>query len=182
MGDLVKGLSPDRALAVLCRRSFFRFVQEFWAEVIPEDPVWNWHIEMLCNEAQEIIMRLIKQDPKIGFNGTILRPGKPREAKLYDLLVNIPPGTTKSTIFSVMLHPWAWTLDATLRIGSGSYSQSLSIDFAIKSRDIIQSDKYKKLFAVIKAASEASSLALSGSSTIHRCAWKPVAVPVTDVT
>lgn len=147
--DLVRGLDTDKALAVLCRRRFFRFVKEFWDEVIPEDPVWNWHISYLCDEAQEIIMRLAKIDPVKNKYGDILKPGKPRQPKEADFLCNIPPGTTKSTIFSVMLPAWAWTIDPTLRILTFSYSQALSTDFALKSRDIIRSDKYRRLFGNI---------------------------------
>lgn len=149
MEDLVKGLNPDKALAVLCKRSFFRFVKEFWDEVIPEDPVWNWHIPYLCNEAQEIVTRMAKIDPIKNKYGEIIKPGKARQPKEADFLCNIPPGTTKSTIFSVMLPAWAWTIDPTLRILTFSYSQSLSTDFALKSRDIIRSDKYRRLFGNI---------------------------------
>lgn len=143
-------LDPDKALAQLCKRKFFRFVKEFWAEVIPEDPVYNWHIEMLCDEAQEIVYRMAKIDPVLNKVGETIKPGKARLPKEADFLLNVPPGTTKSTIFSVMLPAWAWTVDPTLRIGTASYSQSLSIDFALKSRDIIQSDKYKRLFGDIQ--------------------------------
>lgn len=149
MADWAKGLDADKALAVLCRRSFFRFVQEFWDEVIPEDPVWNWHIPYLCSEAQAIVMRIAKIPPVKNKQGRVIRPGKPREPKEADFLCNIPPGTTKSTIFSVMLPAWAWTVDPTLRILTFSYSQSLSTDFALKSRDIIRSDKYRRLFGDI---------------------------------
>jgi len=131
-------LNADKALAVLCKRSLYRFVQEFWSVIISEDPVWNWHIELLCDEMQEIIMRCAKTD------------FKPREAKLYDLAINIPPGSTKSTICTVMAPAWAWTVDQSLRILTASYSQSLSTDHAIKSRDIITSDKFKRLFPSIK--------------------------------
>lgn len=143
-------LDPDQAIAILCKRKFFRFVKEFWDVIIPEDPVWNWHIEYLCEQAQEIVLRLAQWPEELNKDGSIKKPAKKREPKTEDFLCNIPPGTTKSTIFSVMLPAWAWTIDATLRIGTASYSQSLSIDFALKSRDIIQSDKYKRLFGDIE--------------------------------
>src|SRR4051812_20029057 len=103
--------SSSQIKAELCRRSFYRFVQDFWEIIIPEDPVWNWHIKYLCDEAQEIIMRLRKtaDHPK-------------REKKPHDLIINIPPGSTKSTILSIMLPAWAWVIDPTLRILSISYS------------------------------------------------------------
>lgn len=122
-------LDPNRALAELCRRKLFRFVKEFWYEVIPEDPVWNWHIEFICDEIQEDIIRV-----------------KNREAKQHDTIINIPPGTSKSTICTVMAPVWAWIIDPTMRVLTASYSQSLSTDHATKSRDIIKSDKFKRLF------------------------------------
>ena len=113
----------------LCRRDFFFFVQEFWGEIIPDEPVYNWHIEYLCKELQLIVERVAR-----------------REDKLYDLVINIPPGTSKSTIATVMLPAWAWTIDPRIRNLTASYSASLSTDHAVKSRDIIKSDKYKKYF------------------------------------
>ncbi len=122
-------LNPQRAKAELCKRDFFFFVQEFWSVIIPDEPVYNWHIEYLCNELQEIVERVGK-----------------REEKLYDLIINIPPGTSKSTIATVMLPAWSWTIDARIRSLTASYSASLSTDHAMKSRDIIRSDKYIKYF------------------------------------
>lgn len=126
-------LDPNKALAELCRRKLFRFVKEFWYEVIPEDPVWNWHIEFICDEIQEDILRV-----------------KNRETKIHDTIINIPPGTSKSTICTVMAPVWAWIIDPTMRVLTASYSQSLSTDHATKSRDIIRSDKFKRLFPDIQ--------------------------------
>lgn len=49
-----------------------------------------------------------------------------------------------------MLPAWAWTVDPTLRIVTGSYSASLSTDHAVKSRDIIKSEKYRRLFPEVE--------------------------------
>lgn len=128
-------LDADMAAAELCQRDFYFFVQEFWDVIIPEDPVWNWHIKYLCDEAQKVVMRLRK---------TVDHPT--REKKLEDLIINIPPGTTKSTILTVMLPAWAWAIDPTLRILSMSFSDTVAMGHAVKSRSIIQSDKYRKYF------------------------------------
>ncbi len=128
--DLTKlRIDQNKAKAELCKRNFFYFVQEFWSVIIPEEPIYNWHIEYLCNELQTMVQRV-----------------KNREAKEYDLIINIPPGTSKSTIATVMLPAWAWTIDPTIRSLTASYSASLSTDHAIKSRDIIRSDKYRLYF------------------------------------
>ena len=145
-------INASRAVAELCRRSLFEFVQEFWDVIIPEEPVWNWHIEYLCNEIQEDVLRVCRLKERLSsFDGVrFMMPAKKREPKLHDLLVNIPPGSTKSTIITVMMPAWVWTLDPTLRIISASYSGDLSQDHAVKSRDIIQSDKYKLYFPEIE--------------------------------
>lgn len=115
-----------------CRRSFFYFVQEFWEIIIPETPVYNWHIPYLCSELELVVDKVVK-----------------RESKDYDLIINIPPGTTKSTIVTVMLPVWSWVLDPSIRTLTASYSASLSTDHAIKSRDIVRSDKFKQYFPEI---------------------------------
>lgn len=112
-----------------CRRSFFYFVQKFWNVIIKEKPVYNWHIEYLCQELQILSIPIVK-----------------REKKLYDLIINIPPGTTKSTITTIMYPAWLWTQDPTIRIITNSYSMNLSIEHATKSRDIILSDEFRRLF------------------------------------
>lgn len=119
----------EYVLAEKCKRNFFFFVQQFWEVIIPEPPIYNWHIEYLCNELQVVAERV--------FN---------RQEKEYDLIINIPPGTTKSTLVTVMLPAWTWTIDASIRALTASYSGSLSTDHSVKSRDIIRSDKYRLYF------------------------------------
>lgn len=122
-------VSETGLVASLCRTSFFDFVKEFWEIVIPEAPVYNWHVEYLCNEIQEVLERVFVV-----------------EKKKYDLLVNIPPGTTKSTIASVMLPAWVWTRMPTARGIFGSFAADLSLDLSRKTRDIILSEKYINAF------------------------------------
>lgn len=126
-----------QAIRELCKRDFFFFVKRFWNVVIPEDPVYNWHIPYLCQRLQEIAFRV--------------RDRKPKDS---DMIINIPPGTSKSTICTVMLPAWCWIIDPTLRIMTASYSASLSTDHATKSRDIIRSDLYRKLFPEIEMKSD----------------------------
>lgn len=122
-------LDENKVLAELCKRSFYRFLQEFWDVIIPETPVWNWHIKYLCDELQYL--------------NTFVMARKP---KPYDLVINIPPGTTKSTIVMQAYNAWVWALDPAQRFIGVSYAQALALSHAIKTRDIVSSDKYKRLF------------------------------------
>lgn len=128
--ELLKAeLAENDCIQSICRESFFEFVKEFWEIIIQEDPIWNWHIEYLCGVAQEMAERIFKRLPK-----------------LHDLVVNIPPGTTKSTIFSIMFPVWLWTRQPEIRIISASYEEQLALKFAVKSRDIIISEKFQRVF------------------------------------
>lgn len=133
-------LSPNQALAELCKRSFYRFVKEFWSVVIPETPVWNWHIKYLCDELQYLNSFVVARKPKP-----------------YDLIINIPPGSTKSTIATQMYNAWVWAVDPTQRFITSSYAQSLSLAHSIKTRDIVTSDKYKELFPLVKLKQDQQS-------------------------
>lgn len=116
--------SEADVLASVCADSFYQFVREFWSVVIPEEPVWNWHIEYLCNEMQKVAELVFCQQPKE-----------------YDLIINVPPGSTKSTICSIMFPAWAWTRMKTARTICGSYAYPLAMDLSRKSRDIVTSRK-----------------------------------------
>lgn len=116
-------------VASITKESFFEFLKEFWSTIIPESFVSNWHIEFLCNELQIVAERV--------FRG---------ERKLYDLVVNVPPASTKSTVVSQMFPAWCWTRMPTARFVCASYAEVLAFRDAIKTRDIIQSEKYQKCF------------------------------------
>lgn len=124
-----KTITKDELERSVCRDSFYAFLQRFWDIVVPEDPVWNWHIEFICNEMQKVAERVFQ-----------------KEDKEYDLLINVPPGSTKSTICSVMFPAWVWTRMETAWCICGSYSYALSMELSRKSRDIIESEKYLRLF------------------------------------
>jgi predicted phage terminase large subunit-like protein len=119
--------------ASLCRESFYYFLQKFWDVLIPEPPVWNWHLKLLCDELQEVAERVFRGEPKA-----------------YDLLINIPPGTTKSTIVSIFFPAWVWTRMKSARVISGSYEHVLALTFARKSRLIIKHPRYQAMFGPIE--------------------------------
>ena len=122
-------LNADEAAAELCKRKLSWFVREFWDVIIEEDLEWAPHMDVLCDEIQAVYERVIAREPK-----------------LYDLIINIPPGTSKSTIVTIMAPVWSWTRDASLRHITASYSMDLSTEHAVKSRDIVRSVRYRKYF------------------------------------
>lgn len=140
---------PHLVKAEKCRKNFYYFVEEFFETVCQQEIVWNWHMKFLCDEMQEMAWRAIKKLPKKG-----------------DMIINVPPGSTKSTICSVMFPAWVWCTYAikkykipgmdlfhskTIRGFSSSficasYSSPISINLAQKCLDVIKSEKYKLYF------------------------------------
>ncbi len=112
-----------------CIRSLYSFLKFFWPVVEKEPFVPNWHIKYICDEIQEAVERVIN-----------------RESRVHDIVINVPPGSSKSTICSVMLPAWVWIHDPTIRILSGSHAFDLSTHLAIKSRDVIKSEDFERLF------------------------------------
>lgn len=116
-------------LASIARDSFYEFVRDMWDTISPEKPVWNWHIEEICAELQTASERV--------FRG---------ERRKHDIICNVPPGTTKSTIFSIMWPAWIWTRMPTARVLGGSHTKELSLNLALYNRNIILSEKYRSYF------------------------------------
>lgn len=129
-----------KLLASTCRASYFEFVKHFWGTIVRDPLVLNWHIKYLCDEIQGTLERV--------FRG---------EAALNDTLINIAPGTSKSTLFSVMLTPWAWTRMPHFRMIGASYTDALALDLSGKSRQIVESALYKATFPEIQLSKDTNS-------------------------
>lgn len=120
----------------VCRQSFKEFVKEFWSEIIPEPLIWGWHMELICDELQVVAERVFKNQPKE-----------------YDLVVNVPPGSSKSSLCSVMFPAWVWTRMSSARFICSSYSHALSLALSIRCRDLLKSPKFLRFYkhVVIRA-------------------------------
>lgn len=127
-------IDPDLAIGELCRRNFYYFLQQFIHITIPEDVVWNWHIEYICDKLQVCGQKIINREP---FD------------KEY-LIINIPPGSTKSTIVSQYWPVWLWINDQSLTMITLSHTETLAVRHAMRSRDVMVSDQFKKCFPHIK--------------------------------
>ncbi|MGI4834645.1 MAG: phage terminase large subunit [Janthinobacterium lividum] len=123
------GLPPlDIIVAEQCRRSFHRFFLEFWETIEAVELVPNWHIEYLCGQLQEVFETWARKDAQ------------------PDVLINVPPGTSKSTTVTQLFPAWLWLKAPATRIISSSYASSLSVSHGIKTRDCLRSDKFNRLF------------------------------------
>jgi len=133
---------------VRCMQSFHRFFKTFWPILHQGTELKeNWHIGYLCDELQAM--------------GEAVIAGEEYD---HNLIVNISPGETKSTISTIMFPAWLWCRDPSLRILTVSYSQSLAIEHSTASRDIIESDLYRLLFPYVEIRRDMSAKTTYGNT------------------
>lgn len=119
--------------AEIYRRSYYDFVRGMWSTMSMEKAVWNWHIEYMCDRIQEKCERMFLGLPNEGL-----------------LICNVPPGQTKSTVFSVALRGWLWSRMPHCQMIFTSHNASLSYELSQKARDVVQSELYRALFPEIR--------------------------------
>lgn len=102
--------------------SLLEFTRQAWSIIEPGNQFRNnWHIEAVAQHLEAV------------YNGDI-----------NNLLINIPPGSMKSILVSVMWPAWMWINDPSLRILNASYGEDLAVRDARKTRDIITSEWFQE--------------------------------------
>lgn len=107
----------DRELALQCSRDLRVLVREAWPILEPTRPfVSSWHIDCVAEHLTAVSA------------GEIPR-----------LLLNQPPGTTKSSLVAVLWPAWEWLLHPEVRWIFASYAQTFAFRDSRKMRTLIQS-------------------------------------------
>jgi predicted phage terminase large subunit-like protein len=124
--------NPYAVIRELNNRSLYHFLQYFWPIVSAQKYQGNWHIEYLCKELEQIAERVGNRFPK-----------------KHDLIVNIPPGTSKTITVSIMFPAWCWTQWPWMRFITASYSGALSLESADYCRELIKSPQFIQIYPEI---------------------------------
>ena len=111
----------------LCRRKLSKFAERFWDQVCPESPlVMTRHIEAICDHLQAVT-----------------------EGKIRKLIINVPPGSGKSVLVSVLWTAWEWLQNPGLQVQYASYAAPLTERDSLRCRELVDSHRY---LALIPAA------------------------------
>lgn len=123
-------------------RSLYEFLVWAWPELSGQPFVANWHVAYLCKELEQVA-------ESVGN----------RRIKDHDLLINVPPGSTKTILCSIVFPVWCWTRWYWLRFITASYSSVLALESAEYSRDLIRSQRFQELYPelTIKADKDTKS-------------------------
>ena len=147
-------LNIDREL---CARSLSEFVRASWHVLEPSQPyVHGWHVDFICEHLEAIT------------HGDIRR-----------LLINIPPGTMKSTLCNVFWPAWEWGPKHAQanRVISASHEVSLAIRDTLKMRRLITSDWYRERWPIELTGDQNQKLSYENTQT----GWRQ-ACPVKSMT
>lgn len=118
------GLTLDQINANLCANSFIDFVQMFWPIVSTDTYVHGYHIDAICEHLQAMA-----------------------EGKIKKLLCNVAVRHSKSLLFDVFYPAWSWVREPDRRFITATYSKSLSDRDALRSRRLIESPQFQRLFS-----------------------------------
>lgn len=121
-------ITDAQYLDALCRENFDAFAQRAFREVEPGIVYeWNWHIECCAYHLQAL------------YEGT-LPDGKRR------LCINIPPRSLKSYLASIAFPAWVMGRESNQKFIATSFNATLAKEMAQKSRILIESEWYQRLF------------------------------------
>ena len=121
--------NPYAALRNLVQNDFYQFIKYFWPEYSADEFRDNWHIRVIASELQTMAERVAA--------------GKPKK---HDLIINVPPGSSKTSTVSVFFPVWCWTNWYWMRFITASYRSGVSLESAVYARDIVKSHRFTQLF------------------------------------
>ena len=131
-------------------QSLHTFVKAAWRILEPAVPfVDGWHIELLCEHLEALSTNRLPE---------------------RDLLINEPPGSSKSLITAVFWPAWEWTWAPWTRWLTGSYDDRLALRDAVKTRRLMQSPWYADQIA--EPWSFASDQNVKGYYLNDRTGWR----------
>lgn len=103
------------------------FIRLAWPHVEQTPLVWSWHIECLAAHCEALALGAMASDIDGG-----------------TCVANVPPGTGKSTVCSVLFPAWVWTWDPGSRWIAASYDAKLVIRDATRAYELVASRWYRE--------------------------------------
>lgn len=112
------------------KNSFYEFYKAAFCQLHPGLAYdENWHAKYICDILQKETERVIAK--------------LPREK---DLIINVPPRSSKSMIVTVIWPVWSWTKDPTLKFLRCSYSDTIATILSRQSKDLIVTNWFQRLY------------------------------------
>lgn len=133
----------DKILKKRLEGSFHEFVSFAWPAIEAVPFVDGWHVKAVCDHLE-----------------------KAYSFDINSLIINVPPGTMKSTIMS-MFNAWCWTKEPHLRFLCVSGTKRLAVKDADRCKQIIESEQYQRLWGDTVQFRRDSKSKLNFQTTAH---------------
>lgn len=143
--EQIREVGPEalqKVRAELARRSLLEFTRQAWPILEPGVAMkQGWALEAICEHLEAVIRGEIKR-----------------------LVINIPPGASKSRLSRVMLPLYIWTQKPWARVIGASYALTLAERDNYYARTILQTDWYQQNFGVSISSEQGAKVNFDNSS------------------
>lgn len=130
------------------RRDLKAFVRLAWDTVVPDQPLcWNWHHDEICEKLMAVSRGEVKR-----------------------LIINIPPGCSKTLLASVFWPSWEWSSNPSLRYLTAAYSSKNTVRDNRQVRSIVTSDWYREAYGLVLASDQSAKMRFDTASKGWRIA------------
>lgn len=109
------------------RHGLIAFAEIAWEKIEPKAIIIEPHMGVICSHYEAA-----------------------GRGEIKDLVVEVPPGTSKSTLTSILWPAWDWTINPWRKWLHTSYSEDISHDFSRRTLDLIQSPWYLERWPDVK--------------------------------
>lgn len=116
---------------------YYHFFCQAWPHIDPDRLQKERYVRFLCDHMEALMMGRLEGNR---------------------LLINIPPGHSKSMICVVMSLPYLWTHDPTALVIYAHKDQALARDMARKTRQLVQSEWYQERWPEVRIEDDAKKV------------------------
>lgn len=131
-----------------CSRSLGRFMRDAWHVVEPDTPlIGGWHLDAIVEHLEAVA-----------------------RSEIRNLVINVPPGTTKSLTAAVFWPAWVWTWSPSYRWLFAAYAEKLSIRDSGKCRKVVRSEWYQVRWPLAMSIAQDTKTRFENERTGYRIA------------
>lgn len=132
-------ITPEAIDVEYVRRGGFKsFIEVCWPQIDPEPFVGSWHIDEIANHLEAIYY-----------------------GEIRNLIINIPPGMSKSSVTCVLWPLWIWIQDPRKKFICASYEPELALRDARRMRNTVDTDWFQARWPHVHLAGKDDSTAAS---------------------
>jgi hypothetical protein len=116
--EMASDIDLERELAA---RSFREYVELAWPHVEPATPFQpNFHVDAICDHLTAV-----------------------KSGEIDRLVMNVPPGSTKSILAGVMFPTWMWTDWPGAKVISAAFAEDIAKRDSLRSRNLFESQWWR---------------------------------------